>query len=452
MNKLFLALVILCFVSGCRFSGDESLTIRLDNEKWLFHEGDSSKYAQPNLNDIGWLPVQTKHTNHKVSLFEYQGRSWYRVKVRIPSTFKKTGFKKLGFYFGLIGDCDSFYLNGHLIGSNNIISDTTFASMGAYRDVARKYEVAITSDLIKWDEENLIAIRVFNSVSSDKIISKCYIKPSGLELEHKYKFDNNWFFIKGDDTGFAGKTIEKSNALNLRPGREWEAQAAPDYDGFAWYRTTIDLPLELKNRKTPKIATMRLVLGEIDDNDQVFLNGQLIAENGSTLKPGTKVTNAFKKRSTLAGVLRVYDLDVDDPRINWGAQNVLAIRVFDSGGNGGIFEEPYYTFLGNENNIRVDLSKLYQVNGKNKLDTVALLYNNSFKKFSGIVKYKAFSETGRDIVEKDRKITINPRDSLIVPISLPFTKSRLKLNFLVDDKFQSNIYCNEIELPFVLYK
>ncbi|HVZ98032.1 MAG TPA: sialate O-acetylesterase [Chitinophagaceae bacterium] len=90
----------------------------------------------------------------------------------------------------------------------------------------------------------------------------------------------------------------------------WEYQQPGDLDGFVWYRKTIYLSAD----KAGKPATLELAM--IDDNDITYVNG---------VKAGSTDGYNVKRNYTLAaGVLKE-------------GKNVIAVRVEDTGGGGGIY-------------------------------------------------------------------------------------------------------------------
>lgn len=139
----------------------------------------------------------------------------------------------------------------------------------------------------------------------------------------KYSQDlaDKWLFKKGDE----GRRAEtKHSALgweNIQvPGR-WE-EKNPEYDGFGWYRYNFKIPAELKNEP------LFLLLGAVDDADETYLNGFKIGHRGR-MPPNFQT--AWDKE-------RQYDIPCDIVR--YGQDNVLAVRVYDNGGDGGIVREP----------------------------------------------------------------------------------------------------------------
>lgn len=135
--------------------------------------------------------------------------------------------------------------------------------------------------------------------------------------------------VKGTSGNFAAEqaawqrrlqTMEKGLGTYEKPEFDdsgWKAIAHPDIwdkedqgeiDGFVWYRARFDLSV------ADAASTLTLELGDIDDEDITFVNGQKVGEN--------KVWDSKRKYSIPAGVLKA-------------GTNVLAVRVLDTGGGGG---------------------------------------------------------------------------------------------------------------------
>ncbi|WP_324679056.1 sialate O-acetylesterase [Hymenobacter sp. GOD-10R] len=92
----------------------------------------------------------------------------------------------------------------------------------------------------------------------------------------------------------------------------WEQDVLKDLDGTVWFRKAVDLA----PGDAGKEAT--LALGVIDDNDQTYVNGTKVgATTGYTVKRAYSIPQ---------GVLKP-------------GKNVIAIRVEDTGGGGGLYGE-----------------------------------------------------------------------------------------------------------------
>lgn len=90
----------------------------------------------------------------------------------------------------------------------------------------------------------------------------------------------------------------------------WEQKQLGDVDGVVWFRKTI----EVSANDAGKEATLELAM--IDDNDIAYVNGVKVGATNSY--------NAHRKYTIPAGVLKA-------------GKNVIAVRVEDTGGGGGIY-------------------------------------------------------------------------------------------------------------------
>ena len=155
----------------------------------------------------------------------------------------------------------------------------------------------------------------------------------GVELK-------NWKFKTGDNLDWARPGWDDSSWKVIKVGQPWESQGYPGYDGYAWYRVKFSLPSSLK--KNTLSDSLLISLGTIDDCDQTFLNGRLLGQNG-VLVPADNTSSPLQDLSKLESkwnIVRNYVLSASDPRLRWDRTNVLAIRVHDAGGPGGITSVP----------------------------------------------------------------------------------------------------------------
>ncbi len=149
---------------------------------------------------------------------------------------------------------------------------------------------------------------------------------------------NEWYFQTGDDLAWAEPSFDHAKWDSIYPGMYWEKQGYEDYNGYAWYRTTFVLPSSLKKNAFLK-DSVQILLGLVDDTEQTYLNGKLLGINGDIVKPGktdqkSQDTSFIKKEAY--NIPRHYVISVDDPRIKWDEENVIAIRVHDHYINGGL--------------------------------------------------------------------------------------------------------------------
>ena len=181
MLKKFFSLTFilsLIFLFACE-SKEENVSIKL-NKGWKFQTGDNLDYAKPDFDDSGWKNISVNKTWNKQGYRKYWGFAWYRIKFVIPSSLKKEADLKdsLIFKMGKIDDFDQVFFNGVLIGENlrNVKRGTKPAD--AFKDLKhsywndfRRYSLAADDTLIKWDKQNVIAVRVYDWGAAGGIFS-----------------------------------------------------------------------------------------------------------------------------------------------------------------------------------------------------------------------------------------------------------------------------------------
>ena len=112
---------------------------------------------------------------------------------------------------------------------------------------------------------------------------------------------------------WAAETADDSLWKTMALPVQWEKAGLQGFDGVVWFRRTVDVPAEWAGKE------LTLNLGKIDDEDITFWNGQQVAKGG-----GWNLQRTYKVPGNLVKAGR----------------NVLTVRVFDSGGEGGITGEP----------------------------------------------------------------------------------------------------------------
>jgi len=160
----------------------------------------------------------------------------------------------------------------------------------------------------------LLSLSIFSSLSAQDL-----------------SINGSWKFRTGDQPGWAAPSFNDSDWTTIRSGAAWEAQGFRGYDGFAWYRLHIVIPSAIKEKAFLK-EKIRFDLGKIDDGDEFYLNGFLIGRNAG--KGGTIQSGDWQQQ-------RSYAIPLTDGRIRWDQDNVIAIRVWDHDGDGGLYDGKY---------------------------------------------------------------------------------------------------------------
>lgn len=115
----------------------------------------------------------------------------------------------------------------------------------------------------------------------------------------------------------------------------WERDYLPAFDGFVWYRKTIEIPSEWERKE------LTLSLGMIDDNDITFFNGNKIGTTDGFLsgRNYTIPANLVKK-----------------------GKATIAVRVMDTGGDGGFHGESKNIFIAQKGkeSTKIDLAGIWK--------------------------------------------------------------------------------------------
>jgi len=137
--------------------------------------------------------------------------------------------------------------------------------------------------------------------------------------DHAITLEGNWRLALGDDAGWATSPPERTRPIAV--GAHWEGQGLTDHDGFAWYFVEFGAGPEILGK-----AEIRLDLGPIDDADETYLNGVLIGATGDIGGDDSSRWQDPRSYRVPAGVLK--------------EKNLLAVRVWDRGGLGGLHGGP----------------------------------------------------------------------------------------------------------------
>ena len=117
---------------------------------WKFKTGEHPSWLLPGFDDSGWGKMKVPAHWEEEGLPDYDGYAVYRAKVHISSGFKKQDMRGLHFDMGAIDDFDSVFVNGVCIGASTEFRDD------------RHYYVLYDEPFIKWDAENVIAVKVLD--------------------------------------------------------------------------------------------------------------------------------------------------------------------------------------------------------------------------------------------------------------------------------------------------
>ena len=183
-----------------------------------------------------------------------------------------------------------------------------------------------------------------------------------------------WKFTTGDSSVYKMKTFDDTSWQNIALGESWEMQGHANYDGFGWYRVHFRLPSAMKQKSFLKDSIM-LSLGDVDDGDEVYLNGQLIGKNGNG--GGDDIKRGIYGK-------RIYKIAANNPALHWDEENLLAVRVYDSGGAGGITGSGFFMrMIDVTDELKIDTGGDMFLTGSNNFSQTITIVPTSNKTYRG---------------------------------------------------------------------
>ena len=228
-------------------------------------------------------------------------------------------------------------------------------------------------------------------------------------------FLENAKFQVGDDASWAGVNVDESTWRQISNTTTWTAQGVKCENGFGWYRYHVNIPKSLLEMSDLK-ETVNFKMGKIDDADEVYLNGKLIGKTGKFPSDAGGYQRQWSKP-------RLYSVKVNSGLIKWDADNVLAVRVYNAGDPGGMFQGPVCVRVPNTiDNLSISIKE-----GKDKqgaLACISTLNSRISSTKSGVFTVKVQDpESGKVLTEKTQKVSVNTKKSSA--ISLPYDNHQM---------------------------
>lgn len=298
-------------------AADRKIEIRF-NQRFYFNIGDNSEWADPDFDHSDWDNLRASRPWEEQGYPGYDGYAWYRFEFELKSSLQN---KALILDLGFIDDVDRVWLNGQYLNGRGSLPPE-FKT--AYNQ-RRTYE--LPRDILRFEEKNILAIQVYDEEGVGGLVGGRIGILSEHRLELAQDLSGTWEFRQGDDTAWKQTVYDDSDWKPVRVPGTWDSYGYGDYDGYGWFRKTFVPSNTLKDHD------LILALGKIDDIDEVYLNGVRIGRTGRF--PGEKYLskdNQYWHRD------RFYY--VRPQLIQWGQENVIAVRVYDVFQVGGIYSGP----------------------------------------------------------------------------------------------------------------
>ncbi len=324
MNKniiLIIALVIIAFHSISSNNYEKSLICEVNlNGTWKFSIMHSENWETTGYDDTGWDHINVPQTWESQGYNGYNGYGFYRKNIEIPDHLKEN---QLYLVLGIIDDVDEVYFNGKLIGSTGNFPPGYKSAWNA----SRNYN--IPESLIKFGQQNTIAVKVFDMQGTGGIVKgNLGIYAQEFPIKPKIDLAGEWKFSTSNGLKFKDPDFNDSSWDVLMVPGIWENQGYYNYNGCAWYRKTFVVNQEFSGDK------LVMLMGRVDDADQVYLNGVWIGQTGGRKWFETCGRGDEKSRYKIE---RSYPFP---PGLLKQGENVVAVKVVDWSGEGGIYDGP----------------------------------------------------------------------------------------------------------------
>lgn len=285
--------------------------------EWRFSIGDKVEWRTHDFDHSQWEKINVPMAWEDQGFNGYDGYAWYRLSFHLSDAASE---EELWLDLGYIDDVDECYLNGELIGSTGSFPPDKKTAYNSHRLYKLPMEQLIYGD------KNVIAVRVYDFYNAGGIVS------GNIGLLHNKRpllldlsLEGKWQFQTGDNHNYKNIDFKDNIWDSIYVPGAWEDQGYEYYDGIAWYRKSVSLSNELKGE------SLVLILGKIDDVDEVYVNGELIGQTGD-IEPHHFIYD--KAYQSMRGyIIPAHVLHKND-------ELVIAVRVYDARLTGGIYEGP----------------------------------------------------------------------------------------------------------------
>lgn len=250
-------------------------------------------------------------------------------------------------------------------------------------------------------------------------------------------------FITGDDAAWSAPAFNDKEWKTIKTGTVWQEQGYPDYHGYAWYRIHVVIPSSMKQQSFWK-DSLCIYLAHVNDVDETYLNGIKIGKTGAFPNDAGGYVSKWP-------AVRAYHIAAADPAIKWDEENVIAIKVYDGGGSGGIFMgDPTLTML-----EKIDGASLGITTDSIRFDgqtaTVPVKLSNDFNtRIDGTLQVKIIDNFQQKTIEtKAIQLTIEPFSKKIFSFSVP-NKAGISFSSSFVDNSSKLSVTNDQSLAYIL--
>ena len=159
----------------------------------------------------------------------------------------------------------------------------------------------------------------------------------GLQLSAQNISVSKALFKQGDEMNWAKPEWDDASWSDIDITKQWDKQGFPqNTKSYGWYRIHVNIPKSVFQGGDQQNALI-FNLPMVDDADECYLNGKLI---GTTGRMPTNPAGFFCG----VDVAQNFVVDIKKDGVRLDADNVVAVRVYNRGGSGGLYNNPLIVF------------------------------------------------------------------------------------------------------------
>ena len=307
-----------------------------------FQKGDNPVWSQAAFNDNDWPVLSLEKDWSKQGIKNPNGYAWYRIHVVIPSSLKKGSTDKVLLDLGPIDDCDETWFNGTRIGKTGTTPEDPEGYASEW-ETPRRY--VVEPKLVKWDKENVIAVRVYNGGDPGGFFERpAFIRKDVLSDQVVYENQWNTSVSPRNDVAFGVNMQGQQRVEVTYTDNKFEeslaasvsapyiltppAPATPRYNGPLVFGVRPGSPvifrLAFSGEKPMKYAVEGLPKGVSLDPDKGVLSGS-VAEKGDY--PLVLIAQNAKGEARAEFTLKVGDKIALTPPMGWNSWNCWGLSV-----------------------------------------------------------------------------------------------------------------------------